>query len=61
MDTEFGCYADEVIQNLNSTDFRNEYFDMSNTERLKFLNLIMKLLSDFDARDEEKLWMELDW
>ena len=52
MDTEFGCYVDEVIQNLNSVDFRNEYFDMSNTERLKFLNLIMKLLSDFDARTD---------
>ena len=41
MDAEFGIYADEILYQLRSTNFSNEYWDMNNTERLKFLNEIL--------------------
>ena len=31
MDAEFGIYADEILYQLRSTNFSNEYWDMNNT------------------------------
>lgn len=56
MDTEFGIYADEVLYQLRSTPFANEYFGMNNTERLKLLNEILKILgyyAEYDINEED--------
>ena len=47
----FGYYADEVIYYLKSSGFANEYYDMNNTQRLKFLNKILQLLGDYGFYD----------
>lgn len=48
---EFGYYADEVIYYLKCSDFANEYYSMSNTQRLRFLNKILQLLGDYGSYD----------
>ena len=55
MDIEFGLYADEVIYDLECSGFKNEYYNMSNVQRLKFLNEILKILGyygDYDILEE---------
>ena len=47
MDTGFGNCADTVLSYLRDVDFANEYFYMNNTQRLKFLNEILKILGEF--------------
>lgn len=49
MDNEFGYYADEIIYYLKDSYFANEYYDMSNTQRLKFLNEVLKILGDYGS------------
>ena len=44
MDNEFGFYTDDIIYYLKDTNFANEYYDMNNTQRLKFLNEILQIL-----------------
>ena len=51
MDAEFGIYADEILYQLRSTNFSNEYWDMNNTERLKLLN---EINMSIDKQMEEK-------
>ena len=56
MDAEFGFYADEILYQLRSTNFSNEYWDMNNTERLKLLNEILKILgyyAEYDINEED--------
>lgn len=47
----FGFYADEIIYYLNASNFANEYYDMSNIQRLKFLNKILQILGDYGTYD----------
>lgn len=49
MDNEFGYYADEIIYYLQDSNFANEYCDMSNTQRLKFLNKILQVLGNYGS------------
>lgn len=56
MDNEFGLYADDILYDLRSTDFSNEYFNMNSIQRLKFLNEIIKVLSyyaDYEVNEED--------
>ena len=56
MDAEFGFYADEILYQLRSTNFSNEYHGMNNTERLKLLNEILKILgyyAEYDINGED--------
>lgn len=56
MDAEFEIYADEILYQLRSTNFSNEYWDMNNTERLKLLNEILKILgyyAEYDINGED--------
>ena len=56
MDAEFGFYADEILDYLRDTNFRNEYYNMSNTQRLKILNEILKILgyyAEYDINEED--------
>ena len=49
-------YADEILYQLRSTNFSNEYWDMNNTERLKLLNEILKILgyyAEYDINGED--------
>ena len=58
MDTNtFGYYADEVIYYLKCSNFANEYYDMSNIQRLRFLNEILKILGyygEYDLQEGEE-------
>lgn len=47
MISEFGFYADDIIFYLQSSNFADEYYDMNNTQRLKFLNRILQILGDY--------------
>lgn len=47
MNNEFGFYADEIICDLKNSNFANEYYDMNNTQRLKFLNRVLQILGDY--------------
>lgn len=47
----FGYYADEVIYYLNASDFANEYYGMSNVQRLRFLNKILQILGYYGGYD----------
>lgn len=49
MENEFGFYADEIIDDLKDTNFANEYYDMNNTQRLKFLNEILQILGYYGS------------
>lgn len=51
MDNEFGFYADDVIYYLKSVNFANEYYNMNNTQRLKFLNEVLQILGDYGSYD----------
>lgn len=54
-ENEYGFYADEVIDALQSNFLRNEYYDMTNTQRLKFLNKLIELIAqyaDYDVHEE---------
>ena len=56
MDAEFGFYADEILDYLRNTNFSNEYYGMNNTERLKLLNEILKILgyyAEYDINEED--------
>lgn len=55
---EFGAYSDDVLYSLRETGFANEYFNMNNTQRLKFLNEILQILGYYGAyeiNEEEDL------
>lgn len=54
MDNEFGRYADEIIYDLQSSDFSNEYYDMTNAQRLKFLNRVLEILGYYAGYDVEE-------
>lgn len=47
----FGFYADEVIYYLKASNFANEYYSMSNSKRLKFLNEILQTLGYYGGYD----------
>ena len=49
MNNEFGYYADEIIYYLQDSNFANEYYDMNNTQRLKFLNQILQVLGKYGS------------
>ena len=49
MNNGFGYYADEIIYYLQDSNFANEYYDMNNTQRLKFLNKILQVLSYYGS------------
>lgn len=49
MNNEFGFYADEIICDLKNSNFANEYYDMNNTQRLKFLNRVLQILGDYES------------
>lgn len=49
MDNEFGFYADDIIYSLEHSSFANEYYDMNNTQRLKFLNKILQILGEYGS------------
>lgn len=49
MGNEFGFYADDIIYYLRETNFANEYCDMNNTQRLKFLNEILQILGYYGS------------
>lgn len=51
MDYGFGCCADEVLYYLKSSNFANEYYDMDNITRLKFLNELLQTLGDYGSYD----------
>lgn len=51
MDNEFGRYADEIIYDLQSSNFSNEYYDMTNTQRLKFLNRVLEIFGYYAGYD----------
>ena len=53
MDNEFGFYADEIIYDLQSSNFSNEYYDMANIQRLKFLNRVLEILGYYAGYDVE--------
>lgn len=44
---EYGYYTDEAIQYLKSVNVANEYYDMNNVQRLKFLNEILQILGEY--------------
>ena len=46
---EFGIYSDDVLYYLRETGFANEYFNMNNTQKLKFLNEILQLLGYYGS------------
>ena len=50
MDTEFGI-TNEILDCLKCTGCANEYYYMSNTQRLKFLNEILKTLGEYAEYD----------
>jgi hypothetical protein len=47
----FGFYADEVIYYLKASNFANEYYYMSNSQRLRFLNEILQILGYYGEYD----------
>ena len=51
MDNEFGYYADEILYCLKDVNFANEYYDMNNTQRLKFLNEVLQTLGYYGSYD----------
>lgn len=51
MDNEFGFYADEIIYDLQHSSFANEYYSMSNVQRLKFLNKVLEILGYYGSYD----------
>lgn len=51
MDYGFGIVADEVLYYLGCSDFANEYYGMDNTQRLRFLNEILKQLGYYGSYD----------
>lgn len=51
MDNEFGYYADEVVYYLRSSSFAIEYYNMNNTQRLKFLNEILQIFGEYGSYD----------
>lgn len=51
MNNEFGYYADEIIYDLQSSNFSNEYYDMTNIQRLKFLNRVLEILGYYAGYD----------
>lgn len=54
-ENEYGFYANEAIDALQSGLLRNEYYDMTNTQRLKFLNKLIELIAqhaDYDVQEE---------
>lgn len=51
MDNEFGYYADEIIYDLTHSSFANEYYGMTNIQRLKFLNKILEILGNYGSYD----------
>lgn len=51
MNNEFGYYADEIIYYLKDVNFANEYYDMNNTQRLKFLNEVLQTLGYYGSYD----------
>ena len=51
MDNEFGYYADNVIDDLTCSSFANEYYDMTNVQKLKFLNKILQILGYYGTYD----------
>lgn len=54
MDNEFGRYANAIIYDLQSSDFSNEYYDMTNTQRLKFLSRVFEILGYYAGYDVEE-------
>lgn len=54
MDNEFGRYADAIIDDLQSSNFSNEYYDMANIQRLKFLNRVLGILGYYAGCDVEE-------
>lgn len=55
MNNEFGFYADEIICDLKNFNFANEYYDMNNTQRLKFLNRVLQILGDYGSYELSKV------
>lgn len=51
MNNEFGRYADAIIYDLQSSNFSNEYYDMTNIQRLKFLNRVLEILGYYVGYD----------
>lgn len=51
VDNEFGRYADEILYCLKDVGFANEYYEMNNTQRLKFLNEILQTLGYYGSYD----------
>lgn len=54
-ENEYGFYANEAIDALQSGFLRNEYYDMTNIQRLKFLNELIGLIAsyaDYDVHEE---------
>lgn len=54
MDNEFGRYAEAIIYDLQSSNFSNEYYDMTNTQRLKSLNRMLEILGYYAGYDMEE-------
>jgi hypothetical protein len=54
MDNEFGRYTDAIIYDLQSSDFSNEYYDMTSIQRLKFLNRVLEILGYYAGYDVEE-------
>ena len=50
-ENEYGFYANEAIDALQSGFLRNEYYDMTNIQRLKFLNRLIELIADYADYD----------
>lgn len=46
---EFGIYSDDILYYLRETSSANEYFNMNNTQKLKFLNKILQLLGYYGS------------
>lgn len=56
-ENEYGFYANEAIDALRSGFLRNEYYDMTNIQRLKFLNELIELIAyyaDYDVQEENE-------
>lgn len=55
VENEYGFYANEAIDALRSGFLRDEYGNMTNTQRLKFLNKLIELIAyyaDYDVQEE---------
>ncbi len=57
VENEYGFYANEAIDALRSGFLRDEYGNMTNIQRLKFLNELIELIAyyaDYDVQEENE-------